>query len=94
MLAIFFAWVFFRAESVGDALVVIRGMWQHEWIDPACPIMMLALVFAVWIHEWISESKYAWILSLSVVKISLALAMIAYLTLAASGGGEFIYFQF
>jgi D-alanyl-lipoteichoic acid acyltransferase DltB (MBOAT superfamily) len=89
-----FAWIFFRAESMSDALLVVRGIFTKPWEDPACPILMLLLVASVWCYEWMTESRYGQLLENGFVKVSMAVGMILYLTLAASGGGAFIYFQF
>ena len=88
------AWIFFRAESVSDAMTVFSGIFTKPWEDPACPPLMLMLVVAVWFYQWMSESRYRELLELGFVKVAMAVSMIIYLALAASGGGEFIYFQF
>ena len=89
-----FAWIFFRAESLSDATTVVRGIFTKPWEDPACPALMVLLVAAVWCYQWMSESQYRELLQLGSVKVVMAVAMIVYLALAASGGGAFIYFQF
>jgi D-alanyl-lipoteichoic acid acyltransferase DltB (MBOAT superfamily) len=90
-----FAWIFFRAESLGDAWLIVRRIFSGTWDDPACPLLMLALVFAVWAYQWISASKgLQKILTARPARIATACAMIVYLFFCASGGGEFIYFQF
>jgi len=55
---------------------------------------MLALVFLVWLYQFLYESHLRPVLKLSVVRIGLAVFMVAYLCLCSSGGGTFIYFQF
>ncbi|MEO2010398.1 MAG: MBOAT family O-acyltransferase [Pirellulaceae bacterium] len=89
-----FAWVFFRAESMDDALVVIRGIFAGVWEDPACPAMMLLLILAVWCYQWMKDSRFKTVLDPAPVKIAMSVGMILYLVVAASGGGAFIYFQF
>jgi D-alanyl-lipoteichoic acid acyltransferase DltB (MBOAT superfamily) len=89
-----FAWVFFRAESMDDALVVIRGIFAGVWEDPACPAMMLLLILAVWCYQWMKDSRFKTVLDPAAVKIAMTVGMILYLVVAASGGGAFIYFQF
>jgi D-alanyl-lipoteichoic acid acyltransferase DltB (MBOAT superfamily) len=89
-----FAWIFFRAQSMDDALIVIRGIFAGTWEDPACPSLMLLLLSTVWCYQWMRESRYRLLLEPAPVKIAMAVGMILYLVVAASGGGAFIYFQF
>lgn len=89
-----FAWIFFRAESVDAALTIIKGIGTKPWGDPACPPLMLILIALVWGYQWLTESRYRSLLESSLLKVAMAVTMIVYLALAASGGGEFIYFQF
>ena len=91
---ILFSWVFFRAESLEDASIVIKRIFTASWSDPQCPPMMLLLVFSVWAYQFLSECPARKLLETPPVKISLAAAMILYLMFCATGGGEFIYFQF
>ncbi|MDA0810794.1 MAG: MBOAT family protein [Verrucomicrobia bacterium] len=87
-------WVFFRAESLDDALLILRRIFTTPWTDPECPLLMLSLIFAVWIYQFIAESKARWLLESAPCKIILAAAMILYLMFCSTGGGAFIYFQF
>ena len=89
-----FAWIFFRAQSMGDALTIVAGIARNSWSDPACPWLMLALVGSVWIYQFIHESQWQAVLEWPSVKVGLAIAMCAYLCLCPSAGGEFLYFQF
>jgi D-alanyl-lipoteichoic acid acyltransferase DltB (MBOAT superfamily) len=89
-----FGWIFFRAESLSDAGTVLWGMFNGPWSDPECPLLMVGLVLVLWWYEWLTESSYRSLLESAFVKVAMAVGMILYLTLAASGGGEFIYFQF
>ena len=87
-------WVFFRAESLDDATLILRNMFSGRWEDPGCPLLMLFLIALVWVYQWVEESRYRFVLQQSWFKVPVAIAMIVYLTLGASSGGEFIYFQF
>ena len=87
-------WVFFRAESLDDAFLILNGIVAKPWADPKCPLLMLALILAVWCYQFLSESRLRFVLENSFVRVSLAASMILYLIFASSGGGEFIYFQF
>jgi D-alanyl-lipoteichoic acid acyltransferase DltB (MBOAT superfamily) len=64
-----FTWIFFRASSLPEAMLIVRRIFTAEWLDPQIPAMMVILV-------------------------GLAVSMVVYLSLCASSGGAFIYFQF
>ena len=89
-----FTWIFFRAESLPDAWLIVRRLAAGAWTDPACPALMLGLVMAVWFYQFLFESRFRPHLDRGPVKVALAAAMIIYLLLGATSGGEFIYFQF
>ena len=43
-----FAWIFFRAESMSDAGLIISRIFSSAWTDPQIPLLMLVLVGATW----------------------------------------------
>jgi hypothetical protein len=89
-----FAWIFFRAGSLADALLIIERIFTAVWRDPEIPALMLALVLLVWLYQFLYESRFRQILKLGFVRVGLAVFIVAYLCLCSSGGGTFIYFQF
>jgi D-alanyl-lipoteichoic acid acyltransferase DltB (MBOAT superfamily) len=89
-----FTWIFFRAESLGDAWLIVRRIFTAAWADPGLPALMVALVALVCIYQCLYESKLRDLLKTSLVRVSLAVFMVVYLCLCSSGGGAFIYFQF
>ena len=90
-----FAWIFFRAESVADAWLVVTRIATAEWTDPAFPLLALLLVGSVWAYQFLYESRLRGLLEFSAVRVALVVSMILYLCTVAGGGGEaFIYFQF
>lgn len=89
-----FAWIFFRAESLTDARLVVRRIFTAAWDDPQIPALMLALVGVIWLYEFAYESRARGLLRSSLVRAGAAAAMVIYLFLCSSGGGAFIYFQF
>lgn len=89
-----FTWIFFRAESLPDALVIIRRIATAGWGVSNVPVLMVALVAAVWGYAFLYESRCRDILKTGFVRVGLAVAMVLYICLCASGGGAFIYFQF
>ena len=89
-----FAWIFFRAESLSDAWLIVHRVFTAAWQDPQIPLLMLALAAVVWAYEFLYESRFREVLKSSVVRVGLAVGMVLYLCLCSSGGGAFIYFQF
>jgi alginate O-acetyltransferase complex protein AlgI len=87
-------WIFFRAESLSDAWLIVRRIFTAVWSDPQIPVLMLALVGLVWLYQFLYESKHREILQTGLVRVGCAVFMVLYLFLFASGGGSFIYFQF
>jgi alginate O-acetyltransferase complex protein AlgI len=89
-----FAWIFFRAGSLNDALLIVNRLFTAAWHDPQMPALMLVLVALVWLYQFLYESRFHEVLRTGVVRVGVAVFMVLYLCLCASGGGAFIYFQF
>lgn len=89
-----FAWIFFRAASLGDALLIVRRIFTAPWRDPQAPALMLLLVGLVWLYEALYESGWRRHLQRAPVRVAAAVLMLLYVLLFSSGGGTFIYFQF
>ena len=89
-----FAWIFFRAASLGDALLIVRRIFTAPWHDPQAPLFMLVLVGLVWLYAFLYESKWRDTLRQPALRVAIAVCMILYLGVFATGGGSFIYFQF
>jgi len=90
-----FAWIFFRAESIGDVWIIIVRTFTSGVDDPSCPLMAIALIAAVWAYQSLFESRLRRLLELRVVRMAIAIAMLVYLALTISAEGQpFIYMQF
>jgi len=89
-----FTWIFFRADSLSDAMLIVRRIFTAAWHDPQIPALMLFLIGFVWLYQFLYESKVRELLKTSFARVGLAACMILYLCLCSSGGGAFIYFQF
>ena len=89
-----FAWIFFRAGSLDDALLIVNRIFTAAWHDPQMPALMLVLVAVIWLYQFLYESRFRNLLQTDVVRVGVAVSMVLYLFLCASGGGAFIYFQF
>jgi hypothetical protein len=89
------AWIFFRAETVSDACLILKRIFTTGWSDPKFPILGLILCFGIWIYQFVYESRFRWILEKGSVRIIGVVGMIIYLILfARSDYQPFIYFQF
>jgi alginate O-acetyltransferase complex protein AlgI len=92
-----FAWIFFRAQSLQDAWLVITRIVTTGWSDPKLPLLMLWLVAAVWLYQLIyaSRARLRAGLEWAPVRVGLVVVMIAYLAVVAQPSTRaFIYFQF
>jgi alginate O-acetyltransferase complex protein AlgI len=89
-----FTWIFFRVDSLAAAWLIIRRILTPAWQDPQIPALMLLLVGLIWCYQLLYESKYRELLKTGAVRVTLAVCLVLYLFLNASGGGAFIYFQF
>jgi alginate O-acetyltransferase complex protein AlgI len=89
-----FAWIFFRAVSLSDALLIVKRIFTGAWTNPEVPALMLLLVGVVWLYQTLYESPLRGVLRSGYVRVGLAVCMMLYLCLCSSSGGTFIYFQF
>jgi D-alanyl-lipoteichoic acid acyltransferase DltB (MBOAT superfamily) len=94
---VMFTWIFFRAQSLGDATLIIRRIFTGAWTDPRVPLLMALLVLSVWFYQllYTSQSRLGRVLEWPLVKVSLAVMMVVYLLVVAQPSTkQFIYFQF
>ena len=90
-----FAWIFFRAPSLGDAWLIVSRIATSGWADPAFPLLALGLALSVWVYQFLCESKARAMLEWAPVRVSMAVVLIVYLaTFPAGAAQKFIYFQF
>ncbi len=88
-------WIFFRAETFGKAVLILRGIVSSAWADPRFPVAGILAVLAVWAYQYIFESRLGWTLQHSAVKVSLMAGMILYMIFFRTSGYEiFLYFRF
>jgi len=90
-----FAWIFFRAENISDAGVIVARIFTSGLANPYCPLLALAFIFSVWLYQFAYESKIKWVLELRPVRIGIVVLMIFYLAIFATSSEQpFIYSQF
>lgn len=89
------AWVFFRAQNISDAWLILGRIFTSGIADPAFPLLLAGLVLSVWLYQFLYESRLRTLVSAGPVRIALIVAMLVYMaTVATSGNQEFIYFRF
>jgi hypothetical protein len=96
---VMFTWIFFRAQSLGEAWLIVRRMFTTGWseADPRFPLLMASLVLAVWLYQLLftSESWLRRLIDSPPVRVGAAVFMIWYLVIVARPSTRpFIYFQF
>jgi D-alanyl-lipoteichoic acid acyltransferase DltB (MBOAT superfamily) len=92
-----FTWIFFRAQSLEDAWLVISRIFSTPWMDPRFPLLMASLVVLVWLYQLLynSRSMLRPYVAAAPTRVGLSMIMIAYLLiLAQPSTKQFIYFQF
>jgi len=92
-----FAWIFFRANTLGDAGLVVFRLFTSGWGDPRFPILMLVPIAVVWGYQYCEErGTLTSPRSLpSPLRVGLAVFMIGYLVFVSQPTAQsFIYFQF
>jgi D-alanyl-lipoteichoic acid acyltransferase DltB (MBOAT superfamily) len=88
-------WVFFRAESVADALTILTRTARWKWEDPQFPLLALGLIVAVWLYQQLYESAYRPVVDTAAARIALVVGMLLYICLIPGTPDKpFIYFQF
>jgi D-alanyl-lipoteichoic acid acyltransferase DltB (MBOAT superfamily) len=92
-----FTWIFFRAQSLHEAWLVVSRIFLTAWTDPRFPLLMLVLILAVWLYEFLYTSAQVTrrLVDLVPVRLALVIFMIVYLAIVAQPSTKaFIYFQF
>jgi D-alanyl-lipoteichoic acid acyltransferase DltB (MBOAT superfamily) len=92
-----FAWIFFRAASIGDGCLIVLRIFTSGWEDPRFPVLMLIPIVVVWLWQLAQEKETPGrrILDRAFVRVGLAVFMIGYLIFVSqSDTQKFIYFNF
>jgi D-alanyl-lipoteichoic acid acyltransferase DltB (MBOAT superfamily) len=87
-------WIFFRANSLPDALLIVRRILNAVWQEPQIPVLMIALIALAWTYQSLCESRFRSVLETGCVRVILAVLMVISLFFSSSGGSAFIYLQF
>jgi D-alanyl-lipoteichoic acid acyltransferase DltB (MBOAT superfamily) len=88
-------WIFFRAETFGKAVTILKGIASSTLGDPRLPMIGLFFMVAVFVYQYLYESRFRRLLDYSTVKVGLMLSMILYMVFFRTSGYEiFLYFRF
>ncbi len=88
------AWVYFRAETLSDANLIVMRIFTSFGSDPEMPILMLGLVLSIWAYQFLYETRWRSMLAWAPMRVALVSLMLIWLCFFSAGGGAFIYFQF
>ncbi len=50
-----FAWIFFRAQTLGDAILIVKKIFTFSYSDPQFPILALSFCLVVWAYQFLYE---------------------------------------
>ena len=90
-----FAWIFFRAENIDDAWLIIKRIFSSGITNPYCPILAIVMILLVWLYQFAYESKLRRFLELKSIRIVMIISMILYLMVFyPSRESGFIYLVF
>ncbi len=90
-----FAWIFFEADSIGQAWLIITRIFTSGFADPHCPVLALVLVFSVWLYQFAYESRFRPVLESRGLRFAAVVLMVLYLAIFAPASDQgFIYLQF
>jgi D-alanyl-lipoteichoic acid acyltransferase DltB (MBOAT superfamily) len=90
-----FAWIFFRAASLAEALTVVGKIFGGVLTDPRFPLLFLALIAAIWAYQFVFESRYQRALRSRAVNVLLMVLLILVLLFySTTSGVQFIYVAF
>jgi len=90
-----FCWIFFRASTFADALLIVKRIFAAGLGDPRFPIAMLALCLAVWAYQFLSESRLKQLAAWAPARIGAVSYMVMHLLFVSGGSSQpFVYLQF
>jgi len=92
-----FAWIFFRARTVGDGCLIVLRILTSGFADPRFPVLLLVPIGVVWIYQLLEnrETPAPRFWDRLPIRVGIAFFMIAYLALVSQPSAQsFIYFNF
>ena len=88
-------WVFFRAQGMGDAMLVLKRICTGAAGAAEVPLVFFLMVAVVWLYQLIfNSSRKIWLESLPLRAGAMTAAIMLILIFSSSASKQFIYFQF
>jgi alginate O-acetyltransferase complex protein AlgI len=90
-----FAWIFYRAESLSDAILIVNRIFSAGLANPSFPIVALFFCLSIWVYQFLFESRINGLLNWMPIRVGVMCFILLYLMIFTTSGHEaFIYFQF
>jgi D-alanyl-lipoteichoic acid acyltransferase DltB (MBOAT superfamily) len=90
-----FCWIFFKASSLSDSLLIVKRIFGAGLGDPRFPLAMLILCLAVWAYQFLVESRLRRVAEWAPARVAAVCYMIVHLLLVSGGSSQpFVYLQF
>ena len=90
-----FAWIFFRAETLSDAALIVKRIFTTGLANPSFPLVALFFCLSIWIYQFLFESRIGKFLDWTPIRVGIMCLIVLYLIMFTGSGNEaFIYFQF
>ncbi|MCP4190379.1 MAG: MBOAT family protein [Planctomycetaceae bacterium] len=90
-----FAWIFFRAETTSDALLILNRIATTGWNRPGFPLLCGLLVISILVYQGLAELQKLDSRVGRWIQFGCFIAMVLYLSLVpGESNNPFIYFQF
>jgi len=88
-------WIFFRAESLADSVLILKTIARFGLTDPRVPLVAALFCAGVWAYQFVSESGLRRVFEYAPVRVATMVCLLLYiLFFVRSSGQQFIYFQF
>jgi D-alanyl-lipoteichoic acid acyltransferase DltB (MBOAT superfamily) len=89
-----FTWIFFRAESLSDAFLIIGRIFTTGFGSPDLPLVALFVCLSIWVYQFLFESKAGNLLKWAPVRMGIMILIFCILAFSAPSHEPFIYLQF
>ena len=90
-----FAWIFFRAETLSDAALIVKRIFTTGLANPSFPLVALFFCLSIWIYQFLFESRIGKFLDWTPIRVGIMCLIVLYLIMFTGSSNEaFIYFQF
>ena len=89
-----FTWIFFRAESLSDATLIIERILTAGIGTSDFPLVALFMCFSIWAYQFLFESRAGRFLEWAPARMGIVILIFCFLVFSEPSHEPFIYFQF